>query len=365
MINLYEYLRSVYEKLLNGEQGFEMAAFEFIKTTSYDALMDDENKCIELISKNFEFDVPKEAFVYNKERAKHIIVTYLLGLGLKKSFGLEEPLDKGIRYNSIWLQSSMLHDYGYFIKQYKDENLSIKTLTSNYNLLTDDYTGLFEILNGLTKTSYSVYFPYEYDEIEKYFEYKKKYCYEKNDHGIVGGCVAFSKYCEAVTKIHDLGELHQEPSISINIQQKIACYTAAAHNIFKSSKKEDDSKYLDVHLDNLLSYSPKRITIKNKLLMLLSLVDTIECTKRFSKRENPNEYLIQKTILENVMIELKDNSLIIDYSNLYKYINKRKNNDKLKEAFEYQMNAVRTIYEWTDFKCDAYSDIESKFIISL
>ena len=144
MINLYEYLRNVYDNLLNGEQGFEMAAFEFIKTTSYDNLMNDENKCLELISKNLEFNVPKEAFVYNKDRAKHIIVTYLLGIGLKNAFGLEEPLDKGIRYNSLWLQSSMLHDYGYFIKQYKNQNLSIESVFSIFECRSRDYLKIYQ-----------------------------------------------------------------------------------------------------------------------------------------------------------------------------------------------------------------------------
>ena len=39
--------------------------------------------------------------------------------------------------------------------------------------------------------------------------------------------------------------------------------------------------------------------MENKLLMLMSLVDTIECTKRFSERENPKAYLQEKTVLKN------------------------------------------------------------------
>lgn len=369
MMNLYEYLRKVYEELLNGNLGFEKPAYEFIKSTSYDNLMDDENKCIEFISKVYEFDISPDIFVYNKERAKHIIVTFLLGLGLKNIFDLKESIDSDIRYNSIWIQSSMLHDYGYFIDEYKQSDLTIDDITSKYNLLTDEYNGVFDDLNGLTKSGYKCYFPYEYEEIIKYFNYKKKYSKEINDHGIVGGCLAFEKYCIRVAKydkkFYELKGIHYRPSHEINRQQKIACYTAATHNIFKSSTKKTDKKYLEFDLKNLLSTSKKRIKVKNKLLMLLSLVDTIECSKRFSKRENPNEYLFQKTILENVVISTSNNSITIDYSNLFLHISKRKNNEALKRSFNYQMNSVKTIYKWTDFKCYKNSFSEYSFIISL
>lgn len=360
METLYEYLKSVYSTIVDGTIGFEKDAFDFIKKTSFDELMSDEKKCIDFIVKTNEFESDSSTLIYNKYRAKHIVVTFLLGVGLMNNFHLKESIESNIRYNTIWLQTSMLHDYGYFLTEFKKNDLTIDDLTFKHNLLTDIYNDdYFNTLNGLSTSGYSMYFPYSYDEIKKYFEYKKKYFEnEPIDHGILGGCVAFSKYCDGVIKLDKSvfknNGIHHYPSWEINRQQKIACYTAAAHNIFKSSK--DDDKYLEFGLDGLLSISPKRITSTHKLLMLLSLVDTVECSKRFSKKESPDSFLQQKTILKNIEISIGAKELSIDYSGLFNIISLKEKNIDLMKQFEYQIDSVSSIDTWTDFKANKLND---------
>ena len=54
--------------------------------------------------------------------------------------------------------------------------------------------------------------------------------------------------------------------------------------MFKATEKYD-AKYGKHGLNGLLSTAPIKVTKKNKLLLLLSLVDIIECTKRFSSKK--------------------------------------------------------------------------------
>ena len=170
----------------------------------------------------------------------------------------------------------------------------------------------------------------------------------------------FSKYCQFAMALYFKKTLW--PSNIINTQQKIACYTAAVHNIFKSPSKNSDVQYKEFGLNHLLSTSKKRILKRNKLLMLLSLIDTIECTKRFSKKENAECYLQQKTILKNVCVETSDGKLIIDYSNLYKHIKSRAS-EELIDAFNRHIYSVKNLNTWTDFVVNEKQDCS--FVIGL
>lgn len=64
---------------------------------------------------------------------------------------------------------------------------------------------------------------------------------------------------------------------------KTACLIAAQHNIFKSENLESDTTYKEYGLNSLLSTTPIAVSNANPLLYLLSVVDTIECSKRYEK----------------------------------------------------------------------------------
>lgn len=233
--------------------------------------------------------------------ASHTLVTWLLGIKLANKFSLviTDSSFNNQRFNQIWLMTSISHDYGYFKKELLEESFDLRTL--KYNLLTDHYDiDFLSCLNYLeVKSNFENYFSYSYDEIKNYFEYSKQYQkdrkyspnHEKCDHGIVGACMLFNEYCEKCDR-EILKGLNQ--SFVITQIRKIACIIGASHNIFKSSSIEQDNIYKKYKLSKLLSTSAIRVRKENNILSLLSLVDTIECTKRFSTKENSGEFLHQK-----------------------------------------------------------------------
>ena len=354
-MTLYEFAEKTYNELSRMP---DWNSLTLIKKTDFEDMVGDDSKCIDLMKKVLEFDFGNLIDSRYKYRANHILITWLLGLGLGKYFNLS--YDSGsivdnLFYDRLWLQTAMLHDYGYFRrKELENGNLSLNELTKEYDLLTDSYSSpLLECLNEMSKGGeFSKYFTYTYDEIVNYYHYAQEYLYrvkfqnstEKNDHGIIGGCIAFTKYCK---RIHtdSIG-----PSDVITQIQKIACITAASHNIFKSSDDKDDEHYRDYNLNNLLSTSPKRIGVNNKLLLLLSLVDTIECTKRFSASTNPQKYLQQQTTIKRVKLMLDDHTLFLDFSPLKTYLeNNRKSQDMVDELIKH-VNCVNGLNSWTAFE---------------
>ena len=90
--------------------------------------------------------------------------------------------------------------------------------------------------------------------------------------------------------------------------------------MFRSTNLESDLVYNQYGLTQLLSNSPKAISKDNPLLYLLSIVDTIECTKCFQNLSLPfsSRFFNLKIniILDNVFIDLINDSIIIDYSQL-------------------------------------------------
>jgi len=361
-MTLYSFAEETYKSLLNGDVPLNEQAIEVIKKIDFDTIIADDDLCLKLIQAALEFksSVSRE----NRHRASHILVTWLLGIGVSRKYMLQvhESGFGNLYYSNLWLQSAMLHDYGYLCNEIKDDNLSIENLTEEYNLLSDRYGGDLDILDNMSKKEvFSHFFSYSYDEIKNYFYYSKDYHIrnknnnEKNDHGIVGGCIAFRKYCENARKSKSI-----EPSPVITQIQKLACYIAASHNIYKSSSIEKDNDYLRFNLDRLLSNAPVIINGTNGILFLLSLVDTIECTKRFSAKSNSAAYLIQTTTLKYVDITFTSSSLVVDYSNLNKYLlEKRSQNPELLETLKKHVNGVFGLSSWTSFithKVDSKND---------
>jgi len=95
-------------------------------------------------------------------------------------------------------------------------------------------------------------------------------------------------------------------------------------------------------------------------LFLLSLVDTIECTKRFEKLywidgcSKPISLPI-KHVLDNVQIQLNDDGIIIDYSSLSSVIknycslfNSKKKKAALRVELDKQMSSVIGLKDWVN-----------------
>ena len=359
MKSLFKYLEDIYNKLPSLAQ-LDCNTCQIIKQIEFKELIDDDKKCLKLISSTIEF--PAQTLSINQHRASHIIVTWILGVGLSDFVKDGQALTglANLYETRIWLETAMIHDYGYFCQEIK-KCLPIENLTKDYNLLTDNYDiDILQCLNNLsTNQNYSCFFSYSYVEIKNYYHYIQSWHQSlKNnsvssnesfddfsDHGIVGGCKAFSKYCKHIATENK----YNKPSDVITIIQKLSCINAASHNIFKSSP-EKDKKYIEAGLGDLTSESPSRITRTNFFLSLLSLVDTIECVKRFSKKDNPREYLIQSTILDKVDFESNINTISINFNRLDRFISNDRKSNKMKQKLKQHIDAITKLDEWTDFK---------------
>lgn len=357
MITLYNLASNTYANLrltdgLNSRSAWLMHEYSFVEMiTNY-------KLCIEFIRSVLDFDNPVS---FNRDRASHIIITWLLGIGFGQHFKIHKfhnaPLNNS---ELLWLQTALTHDYGYFCKEVKRPGLSRSAIAGKYDLLDDKYyTNILKCLDNMRFSSaYKDYFSYTPDEIDNYYKYAMNYHLRQHneseiaDHGIVGGCMAFRKYCET---------LHCPPTLTEEYLriQKIACYITASHNIFKSDSVECDIDYMKYGLNNLLSTSPKKVTKENQLLLLLSLVDTVECTKRFSKKENGGRgYLKHSTILENVVVNFMPDSVEIDFGELYNFIMKKRKSIEMAEMLKKHVNAIAGLSKWSDFVTQKINDFK-------
>ncbi len=362
-ITIYEYLKKTYEDIVDYKilVGLNEISHNIVHNNSFESFIGNQDLCYDFIMDVLE-DQSKD-ITLNKNRATHIVITWLLGIGFSKIYNLNMLISNFGKYffEQIWLMTSITHDYGYFKKELLDDNFSLEMIEDKYNLLKDYYgDGELRFLNNMTKIhDFSSFFTYSYDEIKKYFNYRKDQLkdnlYEKNDHGITGGCLAFMNYCKNVEKNLN-SKVSLKPSILHMQEQKIACITTASHNIFKSTEKSDEI-YLRYGLNNLLSTSPIRVNDNNKLLLLLSLVDTVECTKKFSKKQDVKNYLQEVTILKKINISVLNGEIVFDFTPIYNYLKTVRKNDEMAKKLLYHVKDIVDIGLWTCFKTNNNSDL--------
>ena len=79
------------------------------------------------------------------------------------------------------------------------------------------------------------------------------------------------------------------------------------------------------------------------------MVDTIECTKRFSKKVNPDEYLIQSTTLKYVDIDLQNGEITINFQRLNEYLTKTRKSNEMVKKLKAHVDSVANLNTWTEF----------------
>ena len=298
-------------------------------TMTLDFLKDD-SKSAEYIRntlKDQNYVHPEQnAAVYSiaQGRARHSAVTFLLGLVFQNFHLFEKiftPIDVKVKNiedanKYIWLRSALYHDIGMTSDLILKRNLSLKNDFKHY-LYTDDYDDLIELNEYISKSNGVLAF--SYSEILRYGLYIKNERHKKNadtvekdrleyksrgiiDHGILGGSILFDRYAE---KLHGF-ELKVLKVVSLTISQ---------HNMYKADA-DSDSAYRKYGLNKLLSTSNYKLSSQTPLLLFLSLIDTIECVKTFSKGNNPDKYLETITVLKSIYISVDRNTIRIDYSQL-------------------------------------------------
>ena len=320
------------------------------------------------------FGQPEEdspLFNVTRARARHSVLTFFIGLVFapfendklfSRFSGIYNATDDPTLGFSLWLNVSLNHDKGYYDDRIFKLSDKVK---SKYDLLTDDYPGALQSLNQYSKRfpgamAYSYADILQYEKAAMAFHVKQKAGEKKSekkqemvDHGILGGRLVFDR------QVRDALKAKEPPRAKQLLQIKTCALTIAQHNMFKSATKEDDAAFPNKP-PTLRHTSKFKISPKTPLLLFLSLIDTFECVKKFSKSEN-DFYLQTLTVLSKIKLSIDEHEIRIDYSELHDHI-LSKRNDALIEKMDQYFDGMKTLGEWTDF---ATSFDEKNFVCTI
>ena len=363
-------------KTLKELMEIELSKIPYVSFSQIEEFITDDKRSASFISSitdGLQYNVPDDnnaLYMVAQVRARHSAISFLLGLSFMKFGKLYENVGtaidsdgKDINYR-LWLMTSLNHDRAYSSERLMDHSLNIKKTYQPY-LLDTNYND--ETLSPLDnfEMNYPTYYAYSSKTIEAYDAYSRGYHtrrskinseLERIDHGILGGAILFQEMVKKYRKsnLSDPCELLIIKASGVSIAQ---------HNIYKSPNKEIDKYYESIGcLEQLFSTSDYRITKETPLLLLLSLVDTIECVKRFSKGNNSSSSLETLTVLKAVKADVTAEELTLDFSSLREAILEKRNSDKLLDEFNKHLNAIKTINTWTEVEVD---DCENEDIICL
>ena len=297
-------------------------------------------------------------FEFAKSRAQHSVLTFFIGLAFLDFCDFRRDIAKDVLNSdneedviSLWMLTALYHDWAYHSDDLRKMDLDFHKIIK-YDLLTDDYK---EVSWLQALQSFSSIHPhilaFTYDEIRAYDQYARRYHAErpddteKVDHGILSGIKIFDRLVKRIGA--EISKGSNTASIQTRLlHSKIACLTIAQHNFFRSDNAMTDKKY-GIALRKLHSTSDFKISMDTPLLLLLSLVDTFECIKRFGQAKNVRNYLQKNTILESIELCVSPEIISIDYSNLSTKIQKK--DIILQECFTNYIGCLNSIGTWTSF----------------
>ena len=343
---------------------------------TFDSFITDGKKSaafIQTVLNDEAFKIPNEndkLYEIAEMRARHSAVTFLLGLVFKQFGNLFDSIPTIIDdYSSknalkMWLITSLYHDCAYSSTYILRETLNLKNIFAPYLLADEDK---YQDQQLACLHNYSHRFPntlaHTYETILNYYNYSFYYhnkdtSKEKSDHGVLGGTIMFSKLAQKAQKQKNIADLTIIKACSLAVAQ---------HNIFKA-EKESDTIYPKYGLTTLLSTSSFKIQKEHALLLFLSLVDTIECVKKFSKSQNKEEYLQTLTVLGCIKAAVCDKEITLDLSDLDKEITEKrnqKNRSILERALKDYRNSLNSLNKWTTFSAKSAPGNINRITISL
>lgn len=319
---------------------------------------------IKSLSKVFEVDSDSELYSVAQKRAIHSAITFLMGMvfsefgNLYKSIASVVGLGEKNNQN-IWLQTSLNHDRGYFSNYLKKPDLDYEK-TFKYYLFSNSNDGEKLFDSYWFEKEYPNVQAYSVNEILSYDKYVRIFhskCEgeEKIDHGILGGVITYDGLIrEVMKKSTKIDELKNKEILIA----KAACLSIAQHNIFKSDNSKTDKLYPDNLLHKLSCYSDFRIGKKTPLLLLLSIVDTIECVKRYSKKQSSNSsddhFLQAKTILKSIKVEVTKEKIVWDVSELNRKVVEK---GFFEDYVEKYWKGILNLKKWTSLNVDKKDSI--------
>lgn len=329
----------------------------------FDKIIDDKEKGYEVIINFLKTHNKEEAFPVtgkfireNSYRFNHILETFTIGWKILNEHTVDyifkdyfKDGNKNNHYyiNDCWLMTSLLHDSAYFYEKNYESN-KIKTYLSKfYN-------------NQFVKPTYSI------DTLDRY--YKMIECHpfceeERHEHGIVGAIASYnslsSNWYRNVKMLGGLDEAGQALDRNKCILYKktdlkhfqIVCKAIAQHNVYKCISLYDNrrSYYAKFELRELMDSNTK-INIADTLTYLLSIVDTIEFTKRFCKdgQIKPSE------VAKRLDIDFAYPRIGLHYSRLIGFVPD--------EILNKYIGGIVELSDWLDVRTDSNEEDKSIFI---
>lgn len=186
MTSLLEFIEEAFQSYRGYHGGYH----------SVNDFISNNERCLDLIYRLLDIgrDDGKVLTKRNFDRASHILITFLLGLGIDSKIRL---LDGVNVFNTmpdayLWMLSSVLHDYGYFRRELL-KRTAYESLPLRHNLLADEYKEeAIRCLNAY-ENRHQQFCTFSCDVIRNYYDYRELTLSnysgvngERNDHGIMG-----------------------------------------------------------------------------------------------------------------------------------------------------------------------------------
>lgn len=274
-------------------------------------------------------------------RVKHVVFSFGLGIVLASFCDLKNRIENQYRKYKIdnafiytWLTLCLYHDFGYFIGSSYLRTDNIQDLQLDHYIFEYDYCR-----SRYSKNLYVEYYKKKYeDQSWEDKNYDMSNNEEVGDHGILGGYILFSRLYESEIKqdssklskiakaLYELEEKNNKQEYHLEripLYQDI-CYRIMEHNIWKNEKCFNQGHpFFEIDSNNF-----KLIDLIEPLLYLLSLVDTIEMTKRFctytDNSNNKEKYIYPKTLAKKINVNVSRSTITMEYSELEKFIKDNK-----------------------------------------
>lgn len=283
-----------------------------------------------------------EAYDY---RIKHILFSFGLGLVFADFADLTTKIGEKYKYCQYeiennnddnflyaWLTVCLYHDFGYYVNREKYSEISdiseiIKKLRRNIFKSTSVSRYNFELYQEYYKERFEIN--------------KSDGSFEIGDHGILGGIFLydlmnrkkFVEYCPFCADI---------------------CFCIMEHNIWKQNEDYPlSSPYHWIDKSNFVKINAQ----KEPLLYLLSLVDTIEPTKKFSKYKDSDRLsgksIFPKTIAKSIKVNVTNKSVTIDGNELINVLKKR---DKTLKISDWT-TPIKDLSNWVEINSSVDNNI--------
>lgn len=236
-----------------------------------------------------------------KERLKHTVSLYLLGIYVASKIGFEKfsinEWDKNSSRNFLhyWLAICLFHDIGYSIEMDK-EKYDISKLET-----LDDFVkhlGLrFDLRNVCDEKLLNAYYSFRTKKMKSV------------DHGIVGAMLMYDSLMNREEKNADIAKtaivISEKPICGNMLKEDFAecSFLIAKHNMWFANTFCKKIAYRKMGLQQLIGKTNSVMFEDSPMLFLLCLLDTIEPLK--ANNGNPRD------ILNKIELNCKSGSLII------------------------------------------------------